>query len=52
MESFYGTFSRSFTLPDTFDPDKITADYRNGVLTIRVPQRPEAKPRTIQVKAN
>jgi HSP20 family protein len=52
MESFYGSFSRSFTLPDTVDPDKITADYRNGVLTIKVPQRPEAKPRAIQVKAS
>jgi HSP20 family protein len=52
VESFYGSFSRSFTLPDTVDPDKITADYRNGVLTIKVPQRPEAKPRAIQVKTS
>jgi len=52
MESFYGTFSRSFTLPDTVDPDKISADYKNGILTVTVPQKPEAKARSIQVKAS
>lgn len=52
VESFYGAFSRSFTLPDSADRDKITADYKNGVLTIKVPQRPEVKPREIQVSVN
>ena len=49
IESFYGSFSRSFTLPDTADRDKISADFKNGVLTVTVPQRPETKPRVIQV---
>jgi HSP20 family protein len=51
VESFYGTFSRSFTLPETAELDKVTADYKNGVLTISIPQKPELKPREIPVKA-
>ena len=49
IESFYGSFSRSFTLPETADRDKIKADYRNGVLTVTIPQKPELKPREIPV---
>ena len=49
IESFHGTFSRSFTLPESADRDKISADYKNGILTVKVPQRPEVKPREIQV---
>jgi len=49
IESFYGSFSRSFTLPETADRDKIKADYKNGVLTVTVPQKPELKPREIPV---
>ena len=52
VESFYGTFTRSFTLPNSIQADKIAADYRNGVLTITIPQKPEAKARSIQVKAS
>jgi HSP20 family protein len=52
MESFYGSFSRSFTLPENYDADKIKAEYKNGILTITVPQRPESKTRSIEVKAN
>jgi len=52
IERRYGTFSRSFTLPETADPEKIRAEYRNGVLTVTVPQRPEAKPRDIPVNVN
>jgi len=48
-ESRFGTFSRSFTLPETTDLDNINADYKNGVLNIAVPQKPEIKPRTIKV---
>ncbi len=51
MESFYGQFSRSFTLPETVDSEKISANYRNGVLTITLPQKPEVKPRSIKVNA-
>jgi HSP20 family protein len=49
MESFYGNFSRSFTLPDSTDLQNIKADYKNGILTITVPQRPEVKPRNIRI---
>jgi HSP20 family protein len=48
-ERAYGRFSRSFTLPATVDANRINASYRDGVLTIRVPQREEAKPRQIAV---
>ena len=49
MESFYGTFSRSFTLPETVQPDKIKADFKNGILTVTIPQKPEVQPRQIPV---
>jgi len=49
IERRYGAFSRSFSLPQTVDASKVTADYRNGVLTVRLPLREEAKPRQIKV---
>ncbi len=49
VERRYGAFSRSFSLPRTVDASKVSADYRNGVLTIRLPLREEAKPRQIKV---
>jgi HSP20 family protein len=49
VESFYGSFSRSFRLPDTVDSEKINAEYKNGVLTVTLPQKPEVKPREIPV---
>ncbi len=48
-ERRFGTFSRSVTLPQGVDEDAIQADYRNGVLEIRVPKPEEQKPRRIQV---
>ncbi len=51
QESHYGPFSRSFTLPDSTDLDGIKADYKNGILDITVPQKPEVKPRTIKVNS-
>ena len=50
VERSYGTFSRSFTLPTTVDSSKVGAEYRNGVLTVKLPFREEAKPRTINVE--
>jgi len=49
IERRYGAFSRSFSLPRTVDAGKVAAEYRNGVLTVRVPLREEAKPRQIKV---
>ena len=49
VERSYGAFSRSFTLPSTIDAASITAAYKDGVLTIRLPQRDEAKPKQIEV---
>jgi HSP20 family protein len=49
IERRYGAFSRSFSLPRTVDSSKVAADYRNGVLTVRLPLREEAKPRQIKV---
>ena len=49
IERRYGTFSRSFSLPQTVDASKVSAEYKNGVLTVRLPLREEAKPRQIKV---
>jgi HSP20 family protein len=49
IERRYGTFSRSFSLPSSVDATKISAEHRNGVLTVRLPAREEAKPRQIKV---
>jgi len=50
-ERAHGRFSRSFTLPATVDGARISATYKDGVLTVRVPQREEAKPKQITVDA-
>ena len=50
IEMSYGTFTRSFSLPGTIDAEKIRAESRNGVLAVHLPKRPEAKPKSIQVK--
>ena len=50
IERHFGTFSRSFTLPTTVDTSKISASYKDGVLTVRMPQREEAKPKLIAVE--
>lgn len=49
VESFYGSFTRVFRLPETVDSEKIKADFKNGVLTVTIPQKPEVKPREISV---
>ena len=49
VERAYGTFSRSFTLSNTVNADAIKAEYQNGVLTLTIPKREEAKPKQIKV---
>lgn len=50
QERVFGTFARSFALPDTVDATKVEAKYEHGVLTLTLPRREEAKPRVIEVK--
>jgi HSP20 family protein len=49
VERAYGSFSRSFALANTVNTEAIKADYQNGVLTLTVPKREEAKPKQIRV---
>ena len=49
LERSYGAFSRSFTIPSTIDAGRISAAYKDGLLTVRLPQREEAKPKQIEV---
>lgn len=50
-ERAFGTFQRSFTLPASVDRDKVQASYKDGVLEVVIPQKAEAKPKQIAVKA-
>jgi HSP20 family protein len=50
VELSYGAFTRSFSLPATVDAEKIRADAKDGILTVTLPKRAEARPRPIQVK--
>jgi HSP20 family protein len=49
IERAYGSFTRSFSLPNTVNPEAIRAEYRNGVLTVRMPKREESKPKQIKI---
>ena len=48
-ERSYGSFTRTLTLPSTVDPKKIDAELREGLLTIRLPKREEARPKHIPI---
>ncbi len=49
-ERSYGSFSRSFTLPEGVDPDSVHAELKEGVLTLNISKKPEVKPRRIEIK--
>jgi HSP20 family protein len=49
VERAYGSFSRSFSLANTVNSEAIKADYQNGVLTLNIPKREEAKPKQIKI---
>ena len=51
-ERVYGVFERTFVLPNTVDPDKIDAQFENGVLVVRIPKSERARPREIRVNAS
>jgi HSP20 family protein len=50
IERSYGTFLRTFTLPDDADAKKIAAEFKDGVLKVHVPKTPSAKPKPVEVK--
>jgi HSP20 family protein len=52
IERSYGSFARSFTLPNTVSADGIKAEFKDGVLTVTLPAREEAKPRQVQISIN
>lgn len=49
IERAYGSFARSFTLPDLVDEQKVAAEFRNGVLTVHLPKSERAKPKSIEI---
>lgn len=49
IERSYGTFTRTFTLPNTVNTEAIKADYKDGVLTLTMAKREEAKPKAIKI---
>ncbi len=51
VERSYGTFMRSFTLPNSVNTDDAKAEYKDGVLTLTMAKREEAKPKTIKINA-
>jgi HSP20 family protein len=51
-ERSYGSFARSFSLPEGIDADHIQADMKNGVLSVTLPKRPEIQPRRIGIGQN
>jgi HSP20 family protein len=50
IERAYGRFVRAFSLPETVDAEKVKADYKNGVLTVTLPKKEVAKPRTVNIE--
>ena len=50
MERAYGSFARSFTLPEDADGEKVAAEFKDGVLKVHLPKSEQAKPKSIEVK--
>jgi HSP20 family protein len=50
IERSYGSFLRSFTLPDAADGSKVSADFKDGVLTVHLPKGEKARPKAVEVK--
>lgn len=51
VERSYGSFTRSFTLPQNADPDRLEARFKDGVLTVTIGKTEESKPRTVDIKS-
>jgi HSP20 family protein len=52
IERSYGSFARTFTLPGSIDSEKVDANCQDGVLTLTIPKREEAKPKTIKINVS
>ena len=52
IERAYGSFMRSFSLPEGADGSKVTADYKDGVLHVHLPKSEKAKPKSIEIKVS
>jgi HSP20 family protein len=52
VESYYGSFQRSFVLPEGIKADKVAADFKDGVLTVVVPKSEETKEKTVDIKVS
>ena len=52
IERSYGSFLRSFTLPDSIDASKVHAEFKDGVLNVRLPKSPAAKPKAVEIKVS
>lgn len=52
IERSYGSFMRSFTLPENVDDSKLTAEYKDGLLNVRLPKSEKAKPKAVAVKVS
>ena len=52
VERAYGSFSRSFSLPNTVDTGAIQANYKNGVLKVQLPKRAESKPKQVKINVS
>ena len=50
IERSYGSFERSFTLPEATDANKVSSEFKNGMLTMHLPKNPNAKPKAIEIK--
>ncbi len=51
-ERYFGSFSRSFRLPDSIDKSGVSADYKNGVLVVTLAKKPEVMPKEIEIKVS
>ncbi len=52
MERSHGSFARTFALPASVDSEKVSAEFKDGVLTMTLPKREEAKPKTIKINVS
>jgi HSP20 family protein len=52
VERVYGSFMRSFVLPENVDESKLRADFKDGILNVHLPKAEKAKPRSVEIKVS